>query len=44
MNAVFEHIGYDDSLVYDSHQWKYIDREEPGMTVEVRHCNRKLEG
>lgn len=42
-DAIFEFLGYDDSLVYDLHVWRYIDREEPGMTVEVRHCSRELE-
>jgi hypothetical protein len=42
-DAIFEYLGYDDSLIYDSHQWKYIDRENPGVTVELRHCSRELE-
>ncbi len=42
-DAVFEYLGYDDSLVLDLHVWKFIDREDPGVTVEVRHSSRKLD-
>lgn len=43
IDSVFDYLEYDDCLIYDSHQWKYIDRADPGMTVEIRHCSRKLE-
>lgn len=42
-DSIFEYLGYDDSLVNDLHVWRYIDREEPGMVVEIRHCDRALE-
>lgn len=43
MNAIFSHLGHDDSLVYDAHLFKYLDRKNPGVTVEVRHTTRALE-
>ena len=42
-DSIFSFLGYDDSLVYDLHVWKYKDKANPGVTVEVRHCSRKLE-
>lgn len=42
-DSIFQYLGYDDSLVHDLHVWKYIDRENPGVTVELRHCSRELE-
>ncbi len=42
-DSIFQFLGHDDSLVYDSHKWKYINRENPGVTVELRHCSRELE-
>lgn len=43
-DSIFQYLGFDDSLIYDVHIWKYIDRADPGMTVEIRHCSRRLEG
>ncbi len=43
-DAVFGHLGYDDSLVYEMTMTKSIDRSNPGVTVEIRHTDRKLEG
>ncbi len=42
-DAIFAQLGHDDSLVYDLHIWKYVDRSDPGVTVEIRHTDRKLE-
>jgi Holliday junction resolvase RusA-like endonuclease len=42
-DVVFRYLGSDDSLVYDFHVWKYIDRKDPGFVMEVRHCSRSLE-
>ncbi len=42
-DAVFGHLGLDDSLVYELTMTKSIDRENPGVTVEVRHTERRLE-
>ena len=42
-DAVFGYLGHDDSLVYDLHIWRYIDRSKPGMSMEIRHCSRDLE-
>lgn len=42
-DSIFKWLGYDDTHVYDFHPWKYIDRRDPGMVVEIRHCSRELE-
>lgn len=42
-DAIFAQLGHDDSLVYDVHLYKYLDRSNPGVTVEIRHTDRKLE-
>ncbi len=43
-DTVFKYLGYDDTEVYDLHAWKYLDRANPGMVVEVKHCSRGLVG
>lgn len=42
-DAIFEQLGYDDSLVYDVHLFKYVAPNDPGVTVEIRHTDRRLE-
>lgn len=42
-DAVFSHLGHDDSLVYESHQFKYVCPDNPGVAVELRHTERSLE-
>lgn len=42
-DAIFAQLEYDDSLVLDAHLFKYIDRQNPGVTVEIRHTDRRLE-
>lgn len=42
-DAIFGHLGKDDSLVNDLHVWRYIDKTSPGITVEVKHSSRSLE-
>ncbi len=42
-DAIFGQLGHDDSLVLDLHVFKYIDRKNPGVTVEIRHTDRRLE-
>ena len=42
-DALFEHLGHDDSLVYDLHVFKYLAPDNPGVTLELRHTDRALE-
>ena len=42
-DTVFEIIGHDDSLVNDEHRWRYVCRDDPGFTMEIRHSSREIE-
>lgn len=42
-DSVFKWLGYDDSLVYSMTLHKYLDRQYPGVVMEIRNTTRKLE-
>lgn len=42
-DALMEHLGHDDSLVYRVILDKWIDRQNPRIEMELHHMERKLE-
>jgi Holliday junction resolvase RusA-like endonuclease len=42
-DAIFEGLGIDDRHVIDSHQFKYVSRNDPGFVCEIRHSSRGIE-
>lgn len=42
-DSIFKHFNHDDTHVHALHLWKYLDRREPGVTVEIRHSTRNID-
>lgn len=42
-DSVFGYFGHDDTHVHGMQLWKYIDRKEPGVTIEVRSSTREID-
>lgn len=42
-DSIFEYLEVDDSLIHESRDFKYLDRRNPGVKVELRHCDKVLE-
>lgn len=42
-DSIFGHFGHDDTHNHGLHIWKYIDRKEPGVTVEITHSTRNID-
>jgi len=42
-DAIVKYLNTDDRYVYDLHLWKYIDKANPALVVEIRESTRTLD-